>query len=161
MKRWFASEIYKGKTPQSLFIVVGEAPGSSASRPAAQGPRSGSRARRVESCHRELPDPQSPSAPFLIRNPARIPDDFELVVAEDRSRANEAVSAVIHRQHEQVHAPDRFVKHAAGIGRSDIRHVRMHVGDQSVGRFRAIVPVEFHVVCASKSFDKRVLGTTR
>ena len=83
-----------------------------------------------------MPEPkQHPSAPFLIRNPARIPDDFELVVAEDRSRANEAVSAVIHRQHQQVHAPDRFVQNAPGIGGGSARHVCVHIGDEGVRGF--------------------------
>src|SRR5439155_19339548 len=51
--------------------------------------------------------------PFLIRNPAWVAGDFKLKMAQDWAGADEMVRAVVHRDHEQVHAPDAFMKDAA------------------------------------------------
>src|SRR5262249_44826321 len=49
------------------------------------------------------------SLPLFFRNPSRVANDFELVVTQNGTSADETVGAVVHREHQQIHGPDAFV----------------------------------------------------
>ena len=68
-------------------------------------------------------------------------------MAQHRTRADETVGPVVHRDHQKINAPDGFVEHASGITTADIAgHVGMHIGHQGIERARAVSAVEFLVI---------------
>src|SRR5213594_886156 len=66
-------------------------------------------------------------------------------MTQNRTRADEAISAVVHCEHEHIHATNRLVQDAARIGRHITGHIYVNIRNESVEAVASVIAVKLRI----------------